>query len=269
MNELTPARTTVDSAAALELWKRWRETGEVALRERLVLTYAPLVKFIVFRRLRGMPAHAEADDFLSAGVEALMHAIDRYDPSRGTTLEQFAWTRIHGAVVDEQRRHDWAPRSVRRRERELAKAEAEFSVLYGRPPLIDELADATGLEIAEVRYCRDAVRRADVGSLNAPVVGEDGTELEVGDTVVSSFAIDPLDAATRADVAKHVRRALLRLSPREREVAWLVYAGDMTLARVAEHFGVTESRVCQIHTAMKRKMKSQLGDESRQLAAVV
>ncbi len=255
----------LDGDEALQLWRAWRASGEGSLRDRLVLTYAPLVKFIVYRRLRSMPAHAEVDDFLSVGIEALMKALERFDPTHGTTLEQFAWSRIHGAVVDEQRRHDWAPRSVRRRERELAKAENEFLALYGRPPRPEELAAAMDIDVSELRAIRANVARADIGSLNSPTAGEDGSEIEIGDTVASDVAIDPLAAATRSDNGARVRRALLRLTPREREVAWLVYAGDMTLAQVAARFGVTESRVCQIHTAMKRKLRDELKDEAAEL----
>ena len=86
------------------------------------MTYAPLVKYIVFKKVRELPARCEVEDFISCGLEALIASIDRYDPEKGATLEQFAWTRIHGAVLDELRRQDWAPRSLRRWERDIAKA---------------------------------------------------------------------------------------------------------------------------------------------------
>ena len=109
-----------------------------ALRDRLVLTFAPLVKYIVYNKMREMPARCEVEDFISCGLEALINSIERYDPEKGATLEQFAWTRIHGAVLDELRRQDWAPRSLRRWERDIAKAREQ---LHGdpRPP-----ADARG-----------------------------------------------------------------------------------------------------------------------------
>jgi RNA polymerase sigma factor for flagellar operon FliA len=254
------------SDESLALWRRWKATGDQALRDRLVLTYAPLVKFIVYRRIKGMPAHVEVEDFLSCGLEALLQAIDRYDPAHGTTLEQFAWTRIHGAVLDEQRRADWAPRSVRRRERELAKAEQEFTALYGRAPTTDELAAAMGTAVASIREVREDVARADVGSLNAPAGGEEG-HVEVGDTLCDVLGEDPADLVDRLDVRDRVRDALAALSPREREVAVLVYERDLTLREVADRFGVTESRVCQIHTGLKRKLRAQLDERAPALAA--
>src|SRR6201989_2922480 len=116
---------------ALDLWREYQRTGDPRLRDRLVLTFAPMVKYIVYRRVREMPARCEVDDFISCGLEALIKSIDRYDPEKGATLEQFAWTRIHGAVLDELRRFDWAPRSLRRMERELNRARERFNAIHG------------------------------------------------------------------------------------------------------------------------------------------
>src|SRR5213080_1061432 len=127
---------------ALALWKDYRKSGDSRLRDRLIMTYAPLVKYIVFKKIRELPARCEVEDFISCGLEALIASIDRYDPEKGATLEQYAWTRIHGAVLDELRRQDWAPRSLRRWERDIAKAREQFVGVHGRRPDRDELADA-------------------------------------------------------------------------------------------------------------------------------
>ena len=96
----------MESDDAMALWREYNHSRDERLRDRLVLTYAPLVKFIVYRKIGELPASCEIDDLVSAGLEALIKAIDRYDPEKGATLEQFAWTRIHGAVIDELRRGD-------------------------------------------------------------------------------------------------------------------------------------------------------------------
>jgi RNA polymerase sigma factor for flagellar operon FliA len=96
-----------------EVWQEYRRTGDLALRNRLVLTYVPLVKHIVCKKIRELPASCEVDDLISCGIETLIGTIDRYDPSKGASLEAHLWTRIHGAVLDELRRRDWAPRSLR------------------------------------------------------------------------------------------------------------------------------------------------------------
>ena len=136
----------------LRLWKQYKETGDARVRDRLVLTFAPMVKYIVYKKVREIPARCEVDDFISCGLEALIRSIDRYDPEKGATLEQFAWTRIHGAVLDELRRNDWAPRSLRRWDRDISKAHEQFVGLYGRKPSNAELSESLGITTAEVAY---------------------------------------------------------------------------------------------------------------------
>src|SRR6202167_3772456 len=95
------------AAEVLSIWEDYRRTRDGALRDRLIFTFMPMVRYIVYRKVREVPPQCEVDDFLSCGVEALITSIERYDPDKGATLEQYAWTRIHGAVLDELRRHDW------------------------------------------------------------------------------------------------------------------------------------------------------------------
>src|SRR5688500_17791994 len=150
----TPTSTAAKRARTEELHELWREytkTNDKRVRDRLVLTLAPLVKFIVYRKIREMPARVEAEDFISVGMEAMIQSIDRYDPEKGATLEQYAWTRIHGAVLDELRRQDWAPRSIRRWERDVEKAVEEFTALHRRRPTREELAEALGTTVNELR----------------------------------------------------------------------------------------------------------------------
>src|ERR1700758_4407012 len=139
----------------LELWQEYKRTGDQRVRDRLVLTFAPMVKYIVYKKAREIPARCEVEDFISCGLEALIRSIDRYDPNKGATLEQFAWTRIHGAVLDELRRNDWAPRSLRRWDRDINKAREQFVGLYGRPPSNGELGDALGISSDELRPRQD------------------------------------------------------------------------------------------------------------------
>src|SRR5437588_7493382 len=167
------SRRRVPHEETLALWKRYRETSDPALRNRIVLTFAPLVKYIVYNKIRELPARCEVDDFISCGLEALINSIERYDPAKGATLEQYAWTRIHGAVLDELRRQDWAPRSLRRWERDIARARERFIALSGRAPSRDELSEAVGMSRTELDRRLEDISRSDVGSLNVLVMGED------------------------------------------------------------------------------------------------
>ncbi|MBA2637529.1 MAG: FliA/WhiG family RNA polymerase sigma factor [Solirubrobacterales bacterium] len=254
---------------ALALWRQYQRTGDAALRDRLVLTFAPLVKYIVYRKVREMPARCEVEDFISCGLEALIRSIDRYDPSKGATLEQYAWTRIHGAVLDELRRQDWAPRSVRRWERDIDKATEEFTALHRRHPTREELAAALGCASTELRRRQEEIGRSDLTSLNTLVLSDDQTTIERLDTIASDDErLDP-EHATATDSAKtRFRAAFADLSKREREIAVLLYVKNMTLAEIGEVMGVSESRVCQIHTQMKKKLREVLSPDEEILRLV-
>lgn len=247
---------------SLALWQEYRTSGDRRVRDRLVLTFAPLVKYIAYRKVRELPTHCEVDDFIACGLEALIHSIERYDPERGATLEQYAWTRIHGAILDELRRQDWAPRSVRRWERDIENVVEQFTVLHQRRPSTDEVADALGIAPGELIRRRGEIARSEVTSLSAPVLSDDQVTIERVDTLPARPGDgDPLAAATATEAREHFDRAFSRLPEREREVAVLRYVNRLTLAEIGVILGISESRVCQIHAAMKRSLRGALDDD--------
>jgi RNA polymerase sigma factor for flagellar operon FliA len=247
------------SESVQKLWEEYRGTGDTRVRDRLVLTLAPMVKYIVYRKVREIPARFEVEDFISCGLEALMRSIDRYDPARGATLEQFAWTRIHGAVLDELRRNDWAPRSLRRWERDIARARERFIALYGHAPSQGQLAEAVGLSPEDLDRRLGDIHRSEVGSLNVLVLGEDDTTIERIDTLASTDSdSDPETRAVRDHAKERFRAAFEQLPDRERQVAVLLYVHNLTLREIGEALGVTESRVCQIHSQLRRRLRELL-----------
>lgn len=252
------------SEQALELWRAYKATGDSRLRDRLVLTFAPMVKYIVYRKVRELPAQCEVEDFISCGLEALIRSIDRYDPDKGATLEQFAWTRIHGAVLDEMRRNDWAPRSLRRLDREIHKSREQFVRLYGRRPTREELADSLGLTPAELTTRQDEIARSQIGSLNALVHGDDDSATERIDTLSSDDRFtDPEASAITAAAKERFRVAFDCLAPRERKIAVLLYVYNLTLREIGEIVGVTESRVCQLHAQILKTLRADLVDDEQ------
>ncbi len=262
-----PGRLSAEKT--LELWRAYRRTGDTRLRDRLVLTFAPMVKYIVYRKVREIPARCEVEDFISCGLEALIKSIDRYDPDKGGTLEQFAWTRIHGAVLDELRRNDWAPRSLRRWERDINRARESFIGLYGRPPTDVELGEAVGLTVKELAVRKAEIARSDVGSLNTVVLTEDDTTIERIDTLQSGDRdSDPEFAAMREGAKERFRAAFDKLPDRDRKVAVLLYVYNLTLREIGEILGVTESRVCQIHGQLTRHLREQLQADEALLSEV-
>ena len=252
-------RRRLTSDETLALWQEYRATGDKRTRDRLVLTFAPLVKYIVYKKVREMPARCEVEDFISCGLEALIQSIDRYDPDKGATLEQYAWTRIHGAVLDELRRQDWAPRSIRRWERDHDKAIEEFTALHRRRPTRTELAEALGTTVNELRRRQEEIQRSDLTSLNTLVLSDDETTIERIDTLASTDArVDPEHASAASEAKDKFREVFAKLPQREREIAVLLYVKHLTLAEIGEVLGVSESRVCQIHGGLKRALRQAL-----------
>jgi RNA polymerase sigma factor for flagellar operon FliA len=269
MKPETGSRKRISHEETLAIWKKYMETGDVQVRNRLVLTFAPLVKYIVYNKIRELPARCEVDDFISCGLEALIASIDRYDPEKGATLEQYAWTRIHGAVLDELRRQDWAPRSLRRWERDIARARERFSTNHGRQPSTEELADAVGTSPVELRTRQSEIAASDVTSLNTLVMSEEDTNVERIDTIESEDrTVDPESAAMTEAAKARFRRAFASLPEREREIAVLLYVKNLTLREIGEILGVSESRVSQIHSELKRKLKNALSDEAQLFSEV-
>ena len=263
MNANGKSRRRISHEETLALWKQYRASNDPQLRNRLVLTFAPLVKYIVYNKIRELPARCEVDDFISCGLEALINSIDRYDPAKGATLEQYAWTRIHGAILDELRRQDWAPRSLRRWERDIRQARDRFNANHGRQPTTEELADAMGTSAGELRSRQSEVAASDVASLNSLVLSDEETNVERIDTIVSEDStLDPEAAAVSEAAKTRFRKAFASLPEREREVAVLLYVKNLTLREIGEILAVSESRVCQIHSELKRKLRKALKDES-------
>ncbi len=261
------ARATSESVQ--KLWVQYHASGDQKLRDRLVLTLAPMVKYIVYRKAREIPARCEVEDFVSCGLEALMRSIDRYDPARGATLEQFAWTRIHGAVLDELRRNDWAPRSLRRWERDISQARERFIGLYGRAPSREELAASLELTTDELDRWLGDIQRSDVGSLNVLVMGEDDTTIERIDTLSSTDPdFDPEHRALRSHAKERFRAAFEQLPERERQVAVRLYLHNLTLREIGESLGLTESRVCQIHSQLRRRLRELLESDEQLFSEV-
>ncbi|HTZ86074.1 MAG TPA: FliA/WhiG family RNA polymerase sigma factor [Solirubrobacteraceae bacterium] len=255
-------RTSAEEVLAL--WEEYQQTGEKRLRDRLIFTFAPMVRYIVYRKVREVPAHCDVEDLLSCGIEALIRSVDRYDPEKGATLEQYAWTRVHGAVLDELRRLDWAPRSLRRVERTISSAQRRFIAEHGREPSRAELADAAGIDEAELSARIDELALAEVSSLNTTIRSEDSSTIERIDTVEShDEAGEPGLNAERRAAKERFRKAFGRLSEREQTVAVLLYAEGKTLNEIGERLGVSESRVSQIHSELRRRLREHLqGDES-------
>ena len=266
----TTSRRRVSAEEALALWSEYKRTGDMQVRNRLVMTFAPLVKYIVFKKVRELPARCEVEDFISCGLEALIASIDRYDPAKGATLEQFAWTRIHGAVLDELRRQDWAPRSLRRWERDISKARDQFTAIHGRRPSkrrAGRLAGHLGRGPAPPRGRHRRLRRH-VAQHAGDLRRRDHRRAHRHAGRRRRASSTPSTPRTKDEAKTKFRSAFEKLPQREREVAVLLYVKNLTLREIGDILGVSESRVCQIHSQLKRTLKQQLSEDALLFSAV-
>lgn len=243
----------------LPVWREYKRTGDLRLRDRLIFSYSPMVKYIAYSKVKEVPHNREMADLISAGIEALIQSIDRYDPAKGASLEQFAWTRIHGTILDELRKNDWAPRSVRRWERDIQQAEERFVVLYNRSPTREELADAMGITVEELRKWQHDISVSSVTSLHSLVLTDDEAPVEQIELVLDDNPRADPEAGAALQIAKeHFREAFELLPEREKRVAVLLYVHELTMKEVGLVLGVSESRISQIHSGLKRQIREQI-----------
>ena len=243
---MSPLVAPLPAFARRELWRRVR-MGDEAARERLVLTYAPLVKYVAGRMGAVLPRHVSLEDVTSWGLVGLLAAVDRYAPSRGVPFEAYALQRIRGEIIDEIRSQDWAPRSVRRRQRQLEAASRRVEQREGRPATDEELAREMGIGVDDLEAVLGQVAQASLFSLDemfaAP--GRDEATGALSDAIPDPGA-DIEAAGERMALRDALADAVAGLPERERIVVSLYFYDGLTLREIGEVLGVTESRCSQL-----------------------
>lgn len=228
-----------------ELWDRYRREPGQDLRNRLVLQYSPLVKYVAGRLRTRLPGSVDYNDLVSDGIIGLMEAIDRFDPDRGLTFQTFAVPRIRGAMVDALRALDWVPRSVRDRIRQVEQAQQTLEARLGRIPEDPEIAAELGITVAALRelYARASFTR--IGSLE---------DLDLADDLSTTGTHAIEDDEAKAALLRVVRE----LPERDRVIIALYYFEGFTLAEIGRVLGVSESRVSQLHTRATMVLRTKL-----------
>ena len=251
-----------DSTQAL--WAEFRKTGDRGIRDRLILTYAPLVKYVAGRLGSGLPAHVDDGDLVSYGLLGLISAIERYDPQRDVKFETYAIARIKGAIIDELRAMDWVPRSVRSRARQIERAMAELEGKLGRAPTDEEVAQKLGLSEDELEESLSEIARSSIAALDElwTVSGSGGEQVALIDTIEDTEAPDPQSSLSQTELREAIADAIARLPEREKLVVTLYYYEELTLREIGEVLGVTESRVSQLHTKAILRLKARLSGAS-------
>lgn len=250
------------------LWKRYKRSGTRDVRDQLLLQYSPLVKYVAGRVAAGLPRSVDRADLASSGMFGLVDAIEKFDPGRGFRFETYAITRIRGAIMDELRAMDWVPRSVRSKSRRIEDALAGLEAELHRAPTDAELAERLAVTVPQLQHMLSQISMTGVAALDdlLSVAGDAADGVTLGDTIADD-AEDPSDVFESIEMRERLRVAILGLPERERTVLGLYYYEGLTLAQIGEVIGVTESRVCQIHTKSMLQLRTRLGDHERLVSA--
>jgi len=248
----------VDQTQAL--WQEFRKSGDQALRDRLILTYAPLVKFVAGRVGASLPSHVDEQDLVSYGLLGLIGAIERFDPGREIKFETFAMARIRGAIIDELRSLDWVPRSVRSRARDIEEANSRLEHELGRVPTDAELAERLKMSEEELQEALLQISNSSILALEELWMTPDasGDKVSLLDTIEDERAPDPQAALDTSELKDRLGEAVQDLPERETLVIALYYFENLTLREIGEVLGVTESRVSQLHSKAVLRLRSRL-----------
>jgi RNA polymerase sigma factor for flagellar operon FliA len=251
----------LDEAAVVlsALWREYKATGDAGLREQLILQYAPLVRYVAGRVGVGLPASVEQGDLVSYGVFGLIDAIDKYDLSRAIKFETYAINRIRGAIIDELRSIDWIPRSVRTKARDVERAIAALEGRLQRTPTEAEIAEELGLDVVDLRRVFSQVSFVHVAALDEMLSATDrGDGATLGERLEDERTDAPGDALDDEETRLLLARVIHTLPEREQIVVTLYYYEGLTLAEIGLVLGVTESRICQLHTKAMMQMRTRM-----------
>lgn len=237
---------------------RLYQSASAADLEALIRKHAPMVRRMAHHLLARLPASVMLDDIVQAGMIGLMDALNRYEDTHGAQFETYATQRIRGAMLDGLREHDWLPRGVRRAQRKLDEAMRSLEQRLGRAPAEKELADALELSLEEYRQLLQDARGAQL------LYYEDDADRDEGsspaDEREEEMPSDPMARLADKRFREALVRAIDKLPERERQVMGMYYEQELNLREIAEVLGVTESRICQIHSQAITRLRSKLKD---------
>lgn len=249
------------------LWQNYSRTHSASLREQIIIEYAPLVKIVSSRLKLGFSDLVEFDDLCSMGLIGLIDAIDKFDLEKDVKFETYASLRIRGAILDELRKQDWIPRTLRQRKKQIEKAKTDLVARGVLTPSDEEVAKQIGISVEEFNsWLIDLQISETVDSLDA-LVGvkhnennPNHTDVGLLNTFVQRTYAEPGHNIEIEELKENLANALTHLTDMERKVITLIYYDDLTSVEVSEILDVSESRVSQIHGKARQKMKSYIGD---------
>jgi len=216
-------------------------------RDKLIEDHVDLVHYIVGRVTVTLPGSVDREDLISAGIIGLIKAVDRFDPARGVKFETYASTVIRGEVMESLRARDWAPRSLRRQGREIARTIGELEMQLGYPPSDEEIAEALQMDAEEYHEVLGKISATLVLSLDEMMDDQSHLRPRLMKSERDVNHRNPADALEQAEIRQMIAQAIEQLPEREKHIVALYYQEELTLREIGEVLGVTESRICQIH----------------------
>ena len=240
-----------------KLWEDYARLKTPDLREKLILEYAPLVKVVAGRLSMYLGSNVEYEDLVSYGIFGLIDAIDKFDMGKEVKFETYASLRIRGAILDQIRKMDWIPRTVRQRQKQIDAAIKEFERKNGHTPTDAELAEYIGISAIELSDWQNQAKADNIISLNEYL--EQGNDI-APDRVTGSGFDTPEGVVERSELREMLDKALELLTEKEKKVILLYYYEELTLKEISAVLEVTESRVSQLHTRALQKMKTKMGN---------
>jgi len=239
--------TATPSPNAQELWQRYHQQVDTDTENALIEKYLPLVSSVVARLAMTLPDHVDHDDLYSVGLIGLLQALRNFNPACGASFETYARMRVRGAMLDELRRMDWVPRGVHEKARKIQNVMLQLEQELGEAPSEAQMAKALKLSVADYARLLNEVRPAAFVCLDAVNPSEEGDGGSLYEVIVNPGAECPLEQTSQLELKRVIFERLKELPEMQRKVLGLYYAEDMHLHEIAEVFGLTESRICQIH----------------------
>lgn len=246
----------MDEQGRKKLWEKYSSTKAPDIREQLILEYAPLVKLVAGRLSMYLGYNVEYDDLVSYGIFGLIDAIDKFDSMKDVKFETYASLRIRGSILDQIRKMDWIPRTVRQRQREIDHAMHEIEIETGHPATDEELAKKLNISSEELLDWQSQMKATNVISLNEFM--EAGSEIPNENNLASHFE-GPEEVLDKKELKEKLMESLDLLTEKERKVILLYYYEELTLKEISYALDVSESRVSQLHTRALQKMREKLG----------
>jgi RNA polymerase sigma factor FliA len=231
-----------------EVWQRYHQTGDAEAENALAESYLPLVRTVVGRVAMTLPAHVCAEDLYSAGLVGLLQAVRSFRPEGGASFETFARFRIRGAVLDELRRLDWVPRLVHDKARKIQNALCELEQRLDHPPSEVEMAAVLGISLEDYQDWLQEVRPVAFVCLDAAPRADGPEGVTQHESIPDDSQENPFDFAARSELKDLIAERIQQLPAVQQKVLALYYFEDLRLREIAEAFGLTESRISQIHS---------------------